>query len=229
MGEGFRLLPGRAGEPRTRWVPFWALQVLEVAVALVFVDVSVHVRGSGLLLAATVLFFLLALTADGPLGIFRICNRHLHLVLTVTIAATLALAPIVPAFRPDIEGIIVLEFGMVGIIRVATLTRITDSPRVISSGPDREPAVVDATATVVDTSWPSRPGSAATSGNSDSAGPQGSAARRAGRATGAAVASGKKVAAHYRPEAEAHLRRTIRGAGRLAGRLSRPSGGNDAG
>jgi hypothetical protein len=229
MGEGFRLLPGRrAGEPRSRWIPFWALQVLEVVVALVFVDVSVHVHDPGLLLGAAVLFCLLALTADGPLGIFRICHRPLHRALVVGTAGVLALAPIIPAFRPDIEGIIVLEFGMVGIIRVATLTRITDAP---GDGPTtwgRRSAVVDATATVVDaTGGPGPARTAPTSTQSTASDEEAGPVRRAGRVTGSAYASGKKAAARYGPEAEAQLRHTIRQAGRLAGKLTRPSQGSD--
>jgi hypothetical protein len=224
MREGFRLLPGRASEPRSRWIPFWALQVLEVVVALILVDVSIHVHDPGLLLGAAIILVVLALTADGPLGIFRILNKHLHLLVTIVAAALLALAPIVPGFRPDIEGIIVLEFGMIGIIRVATLTSSAAGGAAMASpgarwSPGRRPTVVDATATVVDGTRPSSsvPHSASGSGTEDSP------VRRAGRATGAAVATGKKAAARYRPEAEAHVRRTLREAGRWAGRITRPS------
>ena len=46
----------------------------------------------------------------------------------MVLSAVIALAPIVPALRPDIQGIIVIEFGAVGLIRVATLTRTGDDP-----------------------------------------------------------------------------------------------------
>jgi hypothetical protein len=228
MGEGFRVLPGRRdGEPRSRWVPFWALQVLEIAVALVFVDVAVHVHDPGLLLGAAVLFCLLALTADGPLGIFRLCQRRLHVVLVVCGAGVLALAPIVPIFRPDIEGLIVLEFGMVGMIRVATLTRITDAADIAPTTTGRRSAVVDATATVVNATGGPQPRSEPTSTESSAADEEVNPVRRAGRVTGAAYVSGKKAAARYRPEAEAQVHHAIRQAGRLAGKLSRPSHGNE--
>ena len=45
---------------RRRWMPFWLLQVMELAVALILVDVSVHVNNSGLLVAAALAFALLA-------------------------------------------------------------------------------------------------------------------------------------------------------------------------
>jgi hypothetical protein len=227
MREGFRLFPGRASEPRNRWIPFWVLQVLEVVVALILVDVSIHVHDPGLLLVAAVALVVLALIADGPLGIFRIVNRHLHLLMTIGVAALVALAPTVPGFRPDIEGIIVLEFGMIGIIRVATLTSTTATGAVVPStggrwSSGRRPTVVDATATVVDGSRPPQPGPPRGT-DSPAADTDDSPVRRAGRATGAAVATGKKAAARYRPEAEAHLRRTIREAGRWAGKITKPS------
>ena len=60
MNEG----AGRAGDPgaagyRRRW-PFWVLQATEIAVALVFVDISTHVHSGGLLVGAAVLFMILA-------------------------------------------------------------------------------------------------------------------------------------------------------------------------
>ena len=158
----------------------------------------------------------------------------------MAVSAAIALAPIIPALRPDIQGIIVLEFGAVGLIRVATLTgrgetRPGGAARGHAAGP-----VIDTTATVVDDRAPDRATGAGpcragpTSARAHPAGPppgpppppasSGAAARWAGRTSGAAVASGKQVAADYRPEAEAQVKRTIRGIGKLAGRVSaRPS------
>jgi hypothetical protein len=147
-------------------------------------------------------------------------------VLVVCAAGVLALAPIVPTFRPDIEGVIVLEYGMVGLIRVATLTRITDAPGTTAWG--RKSSVVDATATVVNATTAQRPTrpeptSTGASATEEEVNP----VRRAGRVTGTAYVSGKKAAARYRPEAEAQVRQAIRQAGRLAGKLTRPSPGSE--
>ena len=92
---------GPAPPGRRRWIPFWALQATEIGVAVVYVDVSVHVSGGGLLLAAALAFAALAVTARGALGIVALCSQRLHLVMTSTVAALVALAPIVPALRPD--------------------------------------------------------------------------------------------------------------------------------
>jgi hypothetical protein len=206
------------------------VQATEIAVAVVFVDVSIHVANSGLLVGAALAFFALAVTAQGPLGIARICNQHLHLVLAMAVAAAVAVAPVVPALRPDIEGIIVLEFGAVGLFRVAMLTRV--SP--LSPGAGRGTRVIDATATVVDgpaapgptgpapTRPPASPGPSARS-SSDAA------ARWAGRASGAAATAGRQTAARYGPTARARVKRTIRSAGRLTGSVVSPPADGAAG
>jgi hypothetical protein len=138
-----------------------------------------------------------------------------------------AVAPVIPALRPDIEGIIVIEFGAVGMIRLATLTVTTEYPRA-TRGAVRRPGatVIDTTATIVDAARrgaadptgarPPAPGKSTPTPGSARDG----TARWVGRTTGAAAASGKKMAAKYGPEAEAQVKRTIRGAGRLAGRVT---------
>ena len=193
---------------RRRWIPFWVLQVMELVVAFIFVDISVHVANSALLVAAALAFALLAVTARGPLGIVRICRPWLHLTLVVSVAVVVALAPLLPAARPDIEGIIVIEFGAIGLIRLATLTDMNPtSRRSVAQRPDR--TVIEARATVADdvappTAPPERPRTPAPSTT-------GAAARWAGRAV-----------AQHRPEAEAQMRRAVRGAGRITGRLTSP-------
>jgi hypothetical protein len=203
------------------------MQALEMAVAVVFVNLSVHVNHGGLMVVAALAFFALAVTAQGPLGVFRVCNQRLHLLLAMVLAGAVAVAPVITALRPDIEGIIVVEFGAVGMIRLATLTVATEYPRA-TVGAVRRPGatVIDTTATIVDAA---RRGAADPTGSTPpaagkSAPTPGSArdgaARWVGRTTGAAAASGKKMAAKYGPEAEAQVKRTIRGAGRLAGRVT---------
>ena len=195
------------------------MQATEIAMALVFVDISAHIHNGGLLVAAALAFVVLAVSADGPLGIVRVCAQPLHVAVTIAVAIVAALAPVIPAIRPDIEGLIVLEFGAVGIIRVATLTQITASPRTNPSSRRHRSKVIDTTATVVDPAGSaSRDGSTAgddtrTGTGTPRNGPATDAAARwAGRTAGAA--------AKHRPEAEAQVRRTIRGAGRLAGKVA---------
>jgi hypothetical protein len=221
------LAPARSG--RRRW-PFWALQVTEIAIALVFVDISIHVDSGGLLIGAAVLFMILAATADGPLGIARVCSPRLHVILVVVAAVVIGLAPLIPAVRPDIQGIIVVEFGAVGLIRLATLTNLGDAAEGVRVGMPSRSSVIDATATVSTASEPSAstpssdPGTGDASGSRRTAHPDSSpaddAARWAGRTAAAAAASGREAAAKYRPEAEAHVKRTIKEAGRLAGKLA---------
>jgi hypothetical protein len=207
------------------------MQAAEVVVALVFVDISVHVSDGGLLVAAAIAFFTLAVTAQGPLGIFRICGQRLHLIVAMAVAVAVALAPIIPALRPDVEGIIVVEFGAIGLIRLATFTQMTEATaplRAVRTGPRRRSRVIDATATVADASASSgsngsKPGGAGSKPGASRSGdstPSGAAARWAGRTSGAAASSGKRVAAKYQPEAGEQVKRTIRGVGRLAGRLT---------
>ncbi len=213
----------RRGSHRLRWLPFWVLQAVEMAVALVFVDLSVHVTGGGLLVGAAIAYFALAVTARGPLGLLRICGQHLHLILAVTLSVALALAPIIPVLRPDIEGIIIIEFGAIGLIRVATFTRVGETSGAVPPGAGQRSSVIDANATVVDTAVvatttvKSQPVTG--DGSPDLASP-GAAARWAGRAGGSAVASGRRLATKYHPEAEAQVKRTVRGAGKWAGRVA---------
>lgn len=202
--------------------PFWVLQVTELVIAVVLVDVSVHVAGGDLLVAVGGVLAVLAVSAQGPIGLVRLCPQRLHVALAVVAGALAAAAPLVPALRPDVEGIIVIEFAAIGLIRVATLTRTAEyrvgvpGSRRRTGGRETGP-VIDATASVV----ASRNDSAAADPDEHGRDPEGeSAARRAGRAAGAAAASGRRLAATHRPAAEAGVKRSIRHAGRWAGRLA---------
>jgi hypothetical protein len=221
---------------RNRWLPLWVLQVTELVVALVFVDVSVHVSNAGLLVAAAAAFAVLAVTARGPLGIVRICGERLHVVLVMAVAGTAAVAPLIPALRPDIEGIIVLEFGAIGLMRLATFTRLSDTARAVSPS-RRGSSVIDARATVVvpgatpgspATPAPGPPGPGSPGWRPSGVAPGSATARWLGRTAGTAAASGRRAAARHRPAAEARVRRSIRSAGRLTGRVtSRTDGPED--
>ena len=76
-------------------------------------------------MAGGLAFGVLAATGRGPTGIVRVCPPRLHATLDVVVAACLALAPVLPALRPDVTGIIVIEFAAVGWIRLTTLTAFT--------------------------------------------------------------------------------------------------------
>jgi hypothetical protein len=202
-----------------RWLPFWVVQATEIAIAVVFIDISIHVNHGGLLVAGALACLALAVTADGPLGLARVCGQPLHLTLAVAVAVLLAISPVIPSLRPDIEGIIVIEFGAIGLLRVCTLTRAGSSP-----GEARPPrwarpdgTVIDTTATVVDGG--TRPASHHSSSTPSSSG---AAARWAGRSTAVAASAGKQAAAKYGPAARARVKRTIRTAGRIAGTATSP-------
>jgi hypothetical protein len=81
-----------------------------------------------LLLVAAGAFAALAVTARGPLGLVRICGPRLHATLDIVVALAVAAAPILPALRPDITGILVVEVAALAWVRLATLTRYTRMP-----------------------------------------------------------------------------------------------------
>jgi hypothetical protein len=201
---------------RLRWLPFAALQAIEIAVGVILAYLSVHSTNSSLMVVAGAAFALLAVTARGSLGIVRLFGQRLHIVLVMVVAVAVGLAPLIPAFRPDIQGIIVIEFSVVGLIRLATFTQ-TDSPAPGLAGRRGSSSVVDATASVVTTTAPSPPGPTAPA---PTPGATGAAVRWLGRTTGAATATGKKAVAQHRPVAEAQAKRTIRSAGWIAGRIA---------
>ncbi len=229
-GSADRADPDRPGDSAAessssrRWLPFWVLQAAELAVAFVFVDVAVHLSSEVLLLAGAALLALLALTARGPLGIVRLCPRQLHAVLVVVASAAIALAPILPVLRPDLAGIVVVEFAAVGLVRLATLTR-TAEPAVRAE--DRAPAVptvpttgapaVPTVPTVPTTGAPAADGPA--QDERDVSRP--SVAEQSGRAAAAATLAGQRAVERYGPVAEDQTRRALRGAGRSVGRMLR--------
>ena len=225
MSEGVGPEPlTRAGgsRARLRWMPFWVMQATEIAVALVFAYLSVHVAHGDLLVISAVPLVVLAVTAQGPLGVFHLCSQRLHLWLAMGLSAVIALAPIIPALRPDIQGIIVIEFGAVGLFRVATLTRTGETRPAVRPGSRGRSRVIETTATVVEagSSTPGPGSGPAPTADGTSSPSSGAAARWAGRTSGSAVATGKRVVADYRPDAEEQVKRTIRGIGKWAGRVS---------
>ncbi len=211
----------RARPPAPRsagWrIPFWALQVLELGVAFLLVTQSIHVAHGGVLVAGGVVLALLALTADGPLGVVRRVGQRVHVVLVAGVAIALGAVALVPALRPDAEGLLVIAGAVVALVFLATRTVTTSGRRGRRSRRGRGP-VIDTTATVVE------PGAPASTPAPPAAGDPDSAVRRAGRTTGAAAAAGRRAVDEHRPQVEDQVKRTLRGAGRLAGRLAGPKG-----
>jgi hypothetical protein len=96
--------------------------------------VAAHIGRSDLLLAAAVVFGVLALTSRGPLGLVRACGPRLHAVLDVSAAILLALAPLLRPLRPGVIGIVVIEVVAVAWLRLATLTRYSVPSRSEKAG-----------------------------------------------------------------------------------------------
>jgi len=176
--------------------------VLEYLMAGALAESSVHIGHSGLLLLAAGVFALLALTARGPLGLARLCGARLHRSLDVVVAVALAAAPILPALRPAVAGIVVMEVAAVAWVRVATLTRYAKAaggPADAVAGPDvrdGEPTGLPAPSAAAPGQW----------------GP-----RAAVVARGLGILAGRS--ARRLPEAEEKLRGGARQAGRHAARL----------
>ncbi|MGA2837386.1 MAG: hypothetical protein ABSF84_12390 [Acidimicrobiales bacterium] len=210
--------PPHAGPSRWR-IPFWAFQILELGVAFLLVTQSIHVVRGGLLVVAGVLLAVLALTARGPVGLLRVCGQRLHLALVVVLAVAMGAAAVVPASRPDADGVLMIAFAFVVLIFFTTRTAVDSrgigrrrGRRTATPGP-----VIDTTATIVVPADDQPPGPARPADGSDSA------LRRVGRTTGAATAAGRRAVDEHRPAVEDQIKRTLRGAGRLAGRLSGPA------
>jgi hypothetical protein len=217
--------PGVIGTTN-RVVPFWILQATELVSLLALADLSLHVTHGGLLVGAGALFAALALVADGPLGVVRLCGRRLHVVLVMVASVVVGLAPIVPAIRPDLEGILVVELVAVGLLRLASLTSTVQRPRlVVPPG-----TVVETTATVVDASSPPTrpPTSPPTSPHGAAASPRATSSPRASASAGASAArwagraatAAAQASARHRPAAEAQVKRALRSAGRATGKVT---------
>jgi hypothetical protein len=211
-----------------RWqLPFWALQVLELGVAFLLVTQSVHVARGGLLVAGGIVLFVLAVTADGPLGVVRVCGRRLHRVLVMVTAVVLAVGCAIAALRPDVEGLLVIGAAVVALVLLAARTTVTGGRGRRRRGSGGRGEVIDATATVTPSPDQVNP-DPEPDPDPDPDPDADSALRRAGRTTGAAAAAGRRAVDDHRPQVEDGVRRTIRGAGRLAGRLAGPKPPPDA-
>ena len=170
------------------------------------------------MIGAAAVLFLMAIVADGPLGIFRIVSRDLQVHMAVVVAIIFAIAVWLPGVRADSEEKVVVMVASIGLIRVATLTRTSAGRGRRRRAPGRG-EVIDATATVASPDPQPAPSVPPDSGDS--------AIRKAGRTTGAAAAAGKRAVDEHRPIVEDQVKRGLRGAGRLAGRLTGPKSSPD--
>jgi hypothetical protein len=155
-------------------------------------------------------FALLAVTARGPLGLAKVCGPRLHGTLDIVVAVAIAAAPILPALRPDLTGIAVVEVTALAWVRLSTLTRYT------------RPAAARGDAQGGDTQ-PSDPVSGDPVRGDAASGT--SAAAPGLPFTGVVVARGLGIlagrSARRLPQAEERLRGGARQAGRHAARLQR--------
>jgi hypothetical protein len=230
-----------------RVVPFWILQLAELLAAVALADLSLHVDRGGLLVAGTAAFALLAITANGPLGVVRVVPRRLHVYAVCVVAVVLALAPILPQIRPDVSGIIIIEFAAVGLFRLATLTNTVVTvlaPRVSARAAVQGGAGAGARAPVAASAAnpdPSTGAEAADRSAADRSAADRSAADRAStteiagrwisRQAGAAAQhasiaaeAAALTAEKHGPAVRAQAGRAVRSAGRLTGRMTRSVG-----
>lgn len=224
-------------------VPFWILQLAELLAAVALADLSLHVDRGGLLVAGTGVFALLAITANGPLGLVRVVPRRLHVHAVCVVAVLLALAPILPPIRPGASGIIIIEFGAVGLFRLATMTSTVVTVRaprgsaraaVLSGNQPATPAVAPESATATGSpaiAEPSTGAGAAPRPATEKAPTPESAGRWISRQANAAVQhagiaaeAAALTAEKHAPAAKAQAGRAVRSAGRLTGRLTRSVG-----
>jgi len=238
-------------------VPFWILQLAELLAAVAFADLSLHVDRGDLLVGGTVAFALLAVTARGPLGMVRLVPRRLHVLIVCVVCVLFALAPILPQIRPDASGIIIVEFGAIGLFRLATLTRTDVTVRAPKRSGGRQswtgpsvggPTGLEAqagTAAAGPATATAGAGADALAGTATAAGsraPSGTpstsevAARWLARRTSSAAQQASiaaqaaaLTAEKHAPAAKAQAGRALRSAGRLTGRLTRSSSSRSPG
>jgi len=190
-------------------VPFWILQLAELLAAVALADLSLHVDRGGLLVAGTAVFALLAITANGPLGLVRVVPRRLHVHAVCVVAVVFALAPVLPQVRPDVSGIIIIEFGAVGLFRLATLTSTVVTVRA-PRGSARAAAHATDRPAVPTSSMGPAPGSALGSAPGSAMGPT--------AATGSTATSAPSTGAEAAPRAATETVSTPETAGRWIGR-----------
>lgn len=95
-------------------------------------DLTVRTGSDALPLVVAAVAAALALSGRGPLGVVRVVPPTVHVTLVLAVAVLAAASPVVPAFRPGVAGIVLVELAALGLGRAALLTR-TSSPAQASS------------------------------------------------------------------------------------------------
>lgn len=95
-------------------------------------DLTVRTDSDALPLVVAAVAAALALSGRGPLGVVRVVPPTVHVTLVLAVAVLAAASPVVPAFRPGVAGIVLVELAALGLGRAALLTR-TSSPARASS------------------------------------------------------------------------------------------------
>ncbi len=95
-------------------------------------DLTVRTGSDALPLVVAAVAAALALCGRGPLGVVRVVPPTVHVTLVLAVAVLAAASPVVPAFRPGVAGIVLVELAALGLGRAALLTR-TSSPARASS------------------------------------------------------------------------------------------------
>ena len=95
-------------------------------------DLTVRTGSDALPLVVAAVAAALALSGRGPLGVVRVVPPTVHVSFVLAVAVLAAASPVVPAFRPGVAGIVLVELAALGLGRAALLTR-TSSPARASS------------------------------------------------------------------------------------------------
>jgi hypothetical protein len=111
-----------------RTLPFGLHQLLELILGLALIGLSIHVDDPFLLVVTGAVFAVMALCSEGRMGILKLIPRRVHAALDIAVPVAVAIAPVVPALRPDLTGIICLELAALAWLRIATLTRYRPAP-----------------------------------------------------------------------------------------------------
>ena len=157
--------------------PFWMHQALEYLFGVLIAAQAIHADNEALPAVAGAVLVLLAATADGPFGAFRIVSRRAHRIVDLAAAAALGVVAVLARH----EGATVVGLVAAGAVVLVMLVLRTDfRPR-----PVRAPRRVIAM---------SRRGGDPADAGRGPAGASGGRSDRIGRAAGRAAATGIRVA-----------------------------------
>lgn len=123
-----------AGTER-RTIPFALHHLLEYALAVALIGLSIHITNGKVLAVGGGAFAVLALCSRTRLAPLHLLPPRVHATLDVAVAIGLALAPVVPAWRPEPVGVAIAVIAAVAWLRLSTLTRYRPR-RPVGPGPE---------------------------------------------------------------------------------------------